>query len=94
MLGRAALAYPHLFRTLRGDHSQAAVPYADVLARYMALMANAGFEPLARLRRLKQWLGLARTFSPEAGDWFEQIKRVEEPERADELLAALDVAAA
>jgi tRNA-dihydrouridine synthase C len=94
MLGRAALAYPYLFRSLRGDHSQGGVAYAEVLGRYLALMATAGFEPAARLRRLKQWLGLARTFSAEAGAWFEQIKRIEEPARADELLASLAPAAA
>jgi tRNA-dihydrouridine synthase C len=94
MLGRAALAHPFLFRELRGDNSQAAVPYREVLARYLALMAEGGFEPAARLRRLKQWLGLARLFSPEASAWFEQVKRVEDPARADELLSRAAPAAA
>jgi tRNA-dihydrouridine synthase C len=94
MLGRAALAYPFLFRELRGDHSHAGVPYRQVLARYLALMAEGGFEPGARLRRLKQWLGLARVFSPEAARWFELIKRVEEPAQADDLLASAPPAAA
>jgi tRNA-dihydrouridine synthase C len=87
MLGRAALAYPYLFRELRGDHALDALPYQGVLLRYLALMEQGGFEPAARLRRLKQWLSLARTFSPEAVAWFERIKRVEELSAASALLA-------
>jgi tRNA-dihydrouridine synthase C len=86
MLGRAALAYPYLFRTLRGEQGFAALSYQGVLLRYLALMEQGGFEPPARLRRLKQWLGLARIFSSEAAVWFERIKRVEDPSAAVALL--------
>jgi tRNA-dihydrouridine synthase C len=86
MLGRAALAFPYLFRELRGDQSHSALPYQAVLLRYLALMEQGGFEPAARLRRLKQWLGLARIFSAEAAAVFERIKRLEEPDEATEAL--------
>ena len=86
MLGRAALASPHLFRALRGAPLKAAPSYAAVLTRYVGLMEQAGFEAGGRLRRLKQWLGLARVFSTEAALWFERIKRVEELSQALALL--------
>ncbi len=78
MIGRGALARPYLFRALRGEvtgaleHDDA---YAAVLRRYDALMAAGGYTPDGRLRRLKQWLGLARTFGGPAPAFFERIKR-------------------
>lgn len=77
MIGRGALARPYLFRELRGE--QAPVPddlaaFCAVLLRYEALMAEAGFEPAARLRRLKQWLGLAVPFAPAFRGLFDALK--------------------
>jgi tRNA-dihydrouridine synthase C len=90
MIGRAALSEPTLFRVLRGMPSCAQTEYAypRVLLRYLALMEQGGFETAARLRRLKQWLGLARVFSREAEIWFERIKRCEQLDQAAALLAA------
>jgi tRNA-dihydrouridine synthase C len=73
MIGRGALAYPHLFRTLRGEvvHTD----HAAVLRRYDTLMHEGGYTPEARLNRMKQWLSLARTFNGELLPLFERIKR-------------------
>jgi tRNA-dihydrouridine synthase C len=94
MLGRAALAYPYLFRELRGDSESPRLSYAAVLTRYLGLMELGGFEPAARLRRLKQWLSLSRVFSSEASSWFERIKRIEDPALALVTLAECPSAAA
>ncbi|MET0344022.1 MAG: tRNA-dihydrouridine synthase family protein [Polyangiales bacterium] len=78
MVGRGALARPYLFRALRGepvDALETPDAYADVLRRYDALMAGGGFTPDGRLRRLKQWLSLARTFGGVAPTFFERVKR-------------------
>jgi tRNA-dihydrouridine synthase C len=90
MIGRAALAHPTLFRALRGEALQAAreQPLARVLQAYLGLMQQAGFEPGARLRRLKQWLGLGRVFGSDAERWFERLKRVEQVTDAEALLAS------
>lgn len=93
MIGRGALARPFLFRELRGEASPDAyqAAYAGVLLRYVHLMQEGGFSPDGCLRRLKQWLSLARTFAPEVADLFERVKvqpdlaaalRVLEPELA------------
>ena len=90
MIGRAALGHPYLFRELRGElDAQLRTPeaYADVLLRYLELMREADFTPDARLRRLKQWLGLARVPAPERGELFERLKRVEQLSEAQALLA-------
>lgn len=79
MVGRGALARPFVFRELRGeavgepDRTYLAA-YAGVLLRYAELMTSGGFTPEGTLRRLKQWLSLARTFAPEVGPLFERIK--------------------
>jgi len=89
MIGRAALAYPYLFRELRGEVSPAfrePAAYAAVLRRYVALMETADFAPDARLRRLKQWLGLARAPAPELAPLFERVKRAHQ---LSEALAAI-----
>jgi tRNA-dihydrouridine synthase C len=89
MIGRAALAYPYLFRELRGDANPAfrqPAAYVEVLHRYLELMHEAGLAPDARLRRLKQWLGLARVPGPELAPLFERVKRAQQLEEA---LAAL-----
>lgn len=78
MVGRGALARPYLFHALRGasiDGLESDDAYADVLRRYDALMAEGGFTPDGRLRRLKQWLSLARTFGGPAPAFFERVKR-------------------
>ena len=78
MIGRGALAHPYLFRSLRGEQTsglESAWAYCEVLRRYDALMAEGGFTPEGRLRRLKQWLSLARTFSDAVTPLFERIKR-------------------
>ncbi len=74
MIGRGALAFPHLFRTLRGE--SIVTDHAAVLGRYEALMAEGGYTPEARLNRIKQWLSLARTFNGDVLPLFERIKRV------------------
>ncbi|MET0284332.1 MAG: tRNA-dihydrouridine synthase family protein [Polyangiales bacterium] len=89
MLGRGALAYPHLFRTLRGESVH--TDHAAVLRRYDALMDEGGYTPDARLNRMKQWLSLARTFNADVLPLFERIKRTPSIEAA---LAALDVSLA
>ncbi|HEX5656337.1 MAG TPA: tRNA-dihydrouridine synthase family protein [Polyangiales bacterium] len=73
MIGRGALAFPHLFRTLRGEH--VVTDHAAVLRRYDTLMAEGGFAPDARLNRIKQWLSLARTFNGALLPMFERLKR-------------------
>ncbi|MFT3928370.1 MAG: tRNA-dihydrouridine synthase family protein [Myxococcales bacterium] len=97
MVGRGALARPFVFRELRGEPvSEPNVgylaAYAGVLVRYAELMTSGGFTPEGTLRRLKQWLSLARTFAPEILPLFERIKlqselasalRALEPEIAD-----------
>ena len=78
MIGRGALARPYLFRTLRGEQTsslESVWSYCEVLRAYDALMAEGGFSPEGRLRRLKQWLSLARTFSAAVTPLFERIKR-------------------
>jgi tRNA-dihydrouridine synthase C len=80
MVGRAALAYPYLFRELRGETSDTwrePAAYVEVLLRYLGLMQEAGFSPDAQLRRLKQWLGLARVVDPKLGTLFDRLKRTE-----------------
>jgi tRNA-dihydrouridine synthase C len=97
MIGRAALAYPYLFRELRGeadpDFRQLAA-YAAVLNRYDALMEAAGFAPDARLRRMKQWLGLARVPGPELAPLFERVKRAEHLDAAKTALSPSSLRAA
>jgi tRNA-dihydrouridine synthase C len=93
MIGRGALARPFVFRELRGEAAPEPylAAYARVLLRYAALMERGGFTPEGNLRRIKQWLSLARTFAPEVSPMFERIKvqadlasalRVLEPEIA------------
>ncbi len=97
MIGRGALARPFVFRELRGapvcepDRNYLGA-YAQVLLRYAELMVTSGFTDEGALRRLKQWLSLARTFAPEVIPLFERIKlqselrsalRALEPEIAD-----------
>jgi tRNA-dihydrouridine synthase C len=76
MIGRGALARPFIFRELRGE--PAPQPYlgacAAVLLRYTELLLAGGYTPEGALRRLKQWLSLARTFGPELIPLFERIK--------------------
>ena len=79
MVGRGALARPFVFRELRGEPSMEPAArylaaYAGVLSRYAELMLAGGFTHEGTLRRLKQWLSLARTFAPEVGPLFERIK--------------------
>jgi tRNA-dihydrouridine synthase C len=79
MVGRGALARPFVFRELRGEpvrepDREYLNAYAAVLVRYAELMAQGGFTEEGALRRLKQWLSLARTFAPEVGPLFERIK--------------------
>jgi tRNA-dihydrouridine synthase C len=74
MIGRGALAHPHIFRALRGE--QVVTDHAAVLRRYDALMREGGYSEDARLNRMKQWLSLARTFSREVLPLFERLKRV------------------
>jgi tRNA-dihydrouridine synthase C len=76
MIGRGALARPFVFRELRGEAPPAAYfsAYAQVLSRYAELMVQGGFTPEGTLRRLKQWLSLARAFAPEVSSLFECIK--------------------
>lgn len=88
MIGRAALSQPSLFRVLRGEASAPTEhPLPAVLRDYLGLLERAGFEPGARLRRLKQWLGLARVFSGEAQAWFERLKRLDAVGHAEALLS-------
>jgi tRNA-dihydrouridine synthase C len=77
MIGRGALARPYLFRELRGTghpglHGLA--ESSDVLLRYERLMHEGGFAPEARLRRLKQWLGLSVPFAPVMQTLFSSLK--------------------
>lgn len=90
MIGRAALSEPTLFRALRGMPTlvEGEHAYSRVLRRYLALMEQGGFEAGGRLRRLKQWLGLARVFGREAEHWFERVKRVDDLAEAEALLEA------
>ena len=76
MIGRGALARPFVFRELRGEAAPEdyLAAYARVLVRYSELMEQGGFTPEGNLRRLKQWLSLARTFAPEVVPLFERIK--------------------
>jgi tRNA-dihydrouridine synthase C len=76
MVGRGALAHPFVFRELRGEATARDLPsYCDVLLQYERLMADGGFEPIGRLCRLKQWLGLGVQFAPELRAFFEAFKR-------------------
>lgn len=89
MIGRGALARPYLFRSLRGEslgELESLDSYCQVLVRYAALMEQAGFTPLSRLCRLKQWLSLARTFAVELTPLFDRVKRCADEQTA---LAAL-----
>ncbi len=77
MIGRGTLARPYLFRELRGDadaslHGLAAS--SDVLLRYERLMRDGGFSDEARLRRLKQWMGLSVPFAPVMQTLFTSLK--------------------
>jgi tRNA-dihydrouridine synthase C len=77
MIGRGALARPYLFRELRGDgspHLHGVAATCDVLLRYERLMHDGGFTPEARLRRLKQWLGLSVPFAPVLQTLFSLLK--------------------
>lgn len=76
MIGRASLARPFVFRELRGEAppAQYMEAYAQVLLRYAGLMRDGGYTSEGTLRRLKQWLSLARTFAPEVVPLFERIK--------------------
>jgi len=91
MIGRGALADPFVFARLRG---LAAPPLddraalLDVLLRYELLLAESGLTPEGRLRRVKQWLGLARAIAPRLEGLFDRVKR------ADDLAAALRAAEA
>ena len=81
MIGRGALAHPYLFRLLRSEDSagegalEALWSYCQVLRRYDQLMERGGFLPGSRLSRLKQWLGLARTFNQALVPLFDRVKR-------------------
>ena len=80
MIGRGALAHPYLFRLLRGEAAaggelEALWSYCQVLRRYDQLMERGGFLPGSRLCRLKQWLGLARTFNRALLPMFDRVKR-------------------
>lgn len=95
MVGRAALSQPYLFRELRGESCEALLSeaaYAHVLQRYVDLMELGGFTSEARLRRLKQWLGLARVFGPERSALFDRVKRAEQLEQAVAVLASVSSA--
>jgi tRNA-dihydrouridine synthase C len=86
MLGRGALADPFVFQRLRGEtapdvHDLEA--FRSVLEDYELLMADAGLEPDGRLRRIKQWLGLARAVCPGRESIFDRVKR------SDDLPSAL-----
>lgn len=92
MVGRAALAHPYIFRELRGEDCSAwddPAAYAEVLVRYLDLLEEGGFAADAQLRRLKQWLGLARAVAPQRGALFERLKRLE---RRSDALAILSPA--
>jgi tRNA-dihydrouridine synthase C len=87
MVGRGALARPYLFRALRGEAPAEGLDAScAVLLRYEALMAAGGFTPEGRLRRIKQWLGLAVPFAPGLRGLFDALKR------EHELSAALQLA--
>jgi tRNA-dihydrouridine synthase C len=89
MIGRGALADPFVFRRVRGEPVPAVDDLAAlsaVLARYVELLAAAGLTPDGQLRRLKQWLGLARAVAPRLEPLFDRLKR------ADDLRSALRAA--
>lgn len=88
MIGRAALARPFVFRELRGEAQQPGymAAYARVLLRYAQIMRDGGYTSEGSLRRLKQWLSLARTFGPEVGPLFERIKGLDALARAEQVL--------
>ena len=95
MIGRGALARPYLFRTLRGEDTaslESTWSYCAVLRSYDARMAEGGFSPEGRLRRLKQWLSLARTFSTAVTPLFERIKRCDGIDTALRALAQAEAA--
>lgn len=94
MIGRGALADPFVFRRVRGLPAPALDDlgaFTCVLARYVELLAEAGLTPDGRLRRLKQWLGLARGVAPRLEPLFERLKRTDD--LASALRAAEHVAA-
>jgi tRNA-dihydrouridine synthase C len=96
MIGRGALARPYLFRALRGEPMQqleSLASYCDVLRKYEQLMEQGGFAPLARLCRLKQWLGLGRTFASELNPLFDRLKRCDSIDSALALLSLTSVTA-
>jgi tRNA-dihydrouridine synthase C len=81
MLGRGALADPYVFQRLRGKRVPAlrdAEAFRGVLEDYELLMAEAGLEPEGRLRRIKQWLGLARAVCTERAAVFDRVKRCDD----------------
>jgi tRNA-dihydrouridine synthase C len=75
MVGRGALARPLLFRALRGEQPIEGIEaVCAALLRYEALMANGGFTPEGRLRRIKQWLGLGTPFAPALRPLWDALK--------------------
>jgi tRNA-dihydrouridine synthase C len=92
MLGRGALANPHLSRQVAAELGLAPVGADDgpcdwvpLLRRFVESMrAHSEYSPRAEVRRLKQWLKLAATHG--TFDGFEAIKRAN---HVDEILTGI-----
>lgn len=99
MLGRGALARPDLALRLRAatggapHHPWSWARVCGLLADYMDLMAATGTPASVRAGRLKQWTAMLKRGYPEAGPYFNAIKRETDAGRLLEHTAALAAAA-
>ncbi len=73
MIGRGALANPHVFHELRAESARDAT--SQTLQDYVALLLESGFTSEGSLRRLKQWLGLGSAVGKGLSPLFDAVKR-------------------
>lgn len=76
MIGRGAMARPHLFRRARGHaHPDLDLRWlSDLLVEYVRRLRAAGAPERAALGRLKQWLRLAAPAFDEVSTLFHRVK--------------------
>ncbi len=77
MIGRGAMARPHLFRELRGHAAPPLDPgrLSVVLREYAELLLAYGATESATVGRCKQWLRLAAPACPRYEELFQALKR-------------------
>ncbi len=87
MLGRGIVANPALARIIKeGEGATLSWPDLQPLLYDFWLLACARTQPKYRCGRMKQWLNYLRQTWPEAGETFQRLRTVSQPEELEQQL--------